>query len=151
MATMLDMVAQGCAERVAFGPKAEGTTYSELAEGPRRATTWIGRSGLEPVALVDARGEQVAGEYLGRAGSLVDGWPTNDGGYLHEGGFLFVEGRFNDVIVQGGRGGENLSPGDIEEVLIVHPAVADIAVVGIPDTEWGEKVATAVVVIDGLR
>jgi len=93
------------------------------------------------------RGEQVAGEYLGRTSSLIDGWfPTHDGGYLDEGGFLFIEGRLDDVIV---RGGENLSPGEIEEVLITHPAVADVAVVGLPDTEWGEKVAAAVVTVDG--
>jgi fatty-acyl-CoA synthase len=93
---------------------------------------------------IHVRGEQVAGEYLGRTSVVVDGWfPTNDGGYLDEGGFLFVEGRLDDVIV---RGGENLSPGEIEEVLITHPAVADVAVIGLPDSEWGEKVAAAVVV-----
>jgi fatty-acyl-CoA synthase len=98
---------------------------------------------------IHVRGEQVAGEYLGRSNTLVDGWfPTNDGGYLDEGGFLFVEGRLDDVIV---RGGENLSPGEIEEVLITHPAVADVAVVGVPDTEWGEKVAAAVVAVDGIE
>lgn len=96
---------------------------------------------------IHVRGEQVAGEYLGRTSSLIDGWfPTHDGGYLDEGGFLFIEGRLDDVIV---RGGENLSPGEIEEVLITHPAVADVAVVGLPDTEWGEKVAAAVVTVDG--
>jgi len=89
----------------------------------------------------------VAGEYLGRSSVLIDGWfPTHDGGYLDESGFLFIEGRLDDVIL---RGGENLSPGEIEEVLIAHPAVADVAVVGLPDTEWGEKVAAAVVTVDG--
>ena len=55
------------------------------------------------------RGEQVAGEYLGQGGVLTDdGWfPTNDGGWLDEAGYLFVEGRLDDVIV---RGGENISP-----------------------------------------
>ena len=57
-------------------------------------------------------------------------------------GFLFVEGRLDDVIV---RGGENMSPGEIEDVLLQHPAVSEAAVVGIPDDEWGEVVAAAVV------
>ena len=69
----------------------------------------------------------------------ADGWlATNDGGWLDQEGFLFVEGRLDDVIV---RGGENLSPGEIEEVLLLHPAVADAAVIGVPDEEWGEAVA----------
>jgi acyl-CoA synthetase (AMP-forming)/AMP-acid ligase II len=94
------------------------------------------------------RGEQVSGEYLGRASRVgPDGWfPTHDGGFLDEGGYLFLEGRIDDVIV---RGGENLSPGEIEDVLLEHPAVADAAVVGIPDVEWGEGVAAAVVLKEG--
>jgi acyl-CoA synthetase (AMP-forming)/AMP-acid ligase II len=93
---------------------------------------------------VTVRGEQVAGEYLG-AGSRVgaDGWfATRDQGWLDEEGFLFLGGRIDDVIV---RGGENLSPGEIEAVLRAHPDVADCAVVGVPDPQWGEAVAAAVV------
>jgi fatty-acyl-CoA synthase len=94
------------------------------------------------------RGEQVSGEYLGRGAALsADGWlATNDGGWLDAEGFLFVEGRLDDVIV---RGGENLSPGEIEDVLLEHPAVADAAVIGVPDDEWGEAVAAVVVLVDG--
>jgi acyl-CoA synthetase (AMP-forming)/AMP-acid ligase II len=92
------------------------------------------------------RGEQVSGEYLGRAGTLTDdGWfPTNDGGRLDDAGYVYVEGRLDDVIV---RGGENISPGEIENVLVQHPSVADAAVVGVPDDEWGEAVAAAVVLV----
>jgi fatty-acyl-CoA synthase len=94
------------------------------------------------------RGEQVSGEYLGRAATLsADGWlATNDGGYMDADGFLFVEGRLDDVIV---RGGENLSPGEIEDVLLLHPAVADAAVIGVPDDQWGEAVAAVVVLVEG--
>jgi acyl-CoA synthetase (AMP-forming)/AMP-acid ligase II len=93
------------------------------------------------------RGEQVAGEYLGRADTKEDGWfPTNDSGSLDADGFLYLEGRLDDVTV---RGGENLSPGEIEDVLLGHPAVADAGVVGVPDTEWGEAVVAAVVLADG--
>ena len=96
------------------------------------------------------RGAQVSGEYLGRKAALTaDGWfPTNDGGRLDDAGYLFVEGRLDDVIV---RGGENLSPGEIEDVLLEHPAVADVAVVGIPSEEWGEAVAAVVVAAEGQR
>jgi acyl-CoA synthetase (AMP-forming)/AMP-acid ligase II len=88
------------------------------------------------------RGPQVSGEYLGRGG-LDDGWfNTRDAGELDDEGYLFVHGRLDDVIV---RGGENLSPGEIESVLVDHPAVESAAVVGIPDVEWGERVVAAVV------
>lgn len=106
------------------------------------------RLGLGRHGEVCVRGEQVSGEYLGR-GSLVDsdGWfPTRDAGFLDEAGYLFLEGRIDDVIV---RGGENMSPGEIEEVLLEHEAVADCAVVGIPDEEWGEAVAAAIVLRPG--
>jgi acyl-CoA synthetase (AMP-forming)/AMP-acid ligase II len=94
------------------------------------------------------RGEQVSGEYLGRGAGLDrDGWfPTRDGGWMDAEGYVFVEGRVDDVIV---RGGENMSPGEIEDVLLEHDAVADAAVVGIPDEQWGEAVAAVVVTQTG--
>lgn len=93
------------------------------------------------------RGEQVAGEYLGRSALTDDGWfRTRDAGWIDEGGFLYLDGRLDDVIV---RGGENLSPGEIEDTLMRHPAVAEAAVVGVPDPEWGEAVAAAVVLEPG--
>jgi acyl-CoA synthetase (AMP-forming)/AMP-acid ligase II len=89
------------------------------------------------------RGEQVAGEYVGRSILTDEGWfPTNDAGHLDDDGYLYLDGRLDDVIV---RGAENLSPGEIEETLASHPAVAEAAVVGVPDPEWGEGVAAAVV------
>jgi acyl-CoA synthetase (AMP-forming)/AMP-acid ligase II len=93
--------------------------------------------------IIWVRGEQVSGEYVGVGTGLDDGWfNTRDAGYLDDEGYLFVQGRVDDVIV---RGGENLSPGEIETVLVQHPAVSDAAVVGIPDNEWGERVVAAVV------
>jgi acyl-CoA synthetase (AMP-forming)/AMP-acid ligase II len=99
---------------------------------------------------VHVRGEQVSGEYQGRGAALgPDGWfPTRDGGFLDEEGYLFVTGRIDDVIV---RGGENLAPGEIEDVLHEHPAVADCAVVGVPDEQWGEGVAAVIVPRAGAR
>ena len=90
------------------------------------------------------RGEQVSGEYEGR-GSVVDneGWfPTRDAGYLDSEGYLFLDGRADDVIV---RGGENMSPGEIEDVLLEQDHVGEVAVVGVPSEEWGEAVACAAV------
>ncbi len=97
---------------------------------------------------IHVRGEQVSGEYLGRGSQLgPDGFfPTRDGGSLDEEGYLFVEGRIDDIIV---RGGENLSPGEIEDVMRLHEAVADAAVVGLPDEQWGEAVAAMVVLAPG--
>jgi acyl-CoA synthetase (AMP-forming)/AMP-acid ligase II len=90
------------------------------------------------------RGDQVSGEYLGKGSQLLeDGFfPTKDGGYLDDDGYLFLEGRIDDIIV---RGGENMSPGEIEDVMLEHEAVADVAVVGIPDEQWGEAVVAAAV------
>jgi acyl-CoA synthetase (AMP-forming)/AMP-acid ligase II len=89
------------------------------------------------------RGEQVSGEYAHKKVLQDDGWfPTNDGGFIDQEGYLFVEGRLDDVIV---RGGENISPGEIEDVLRAHPGVVDVAVLGAPDDQWGETVAAVVV------
>ncbi len=90
------------------------------------------------------RGDQVAGEYLAQGSKLTaDGWfPTNDGGEVDTDGYLYVTGRLDDVIV---RGGENVSPGEIEDVILSHPAVQDVAVIGIPSDQWGEAIAAVVV------
>jgi acyl-CoA synthetase (AMP-forming)/AMP-acid ligase II len=89
------------------------------------------------------RGEQVSGEYKERSALDAQGWfPTRDAGWLDADGYLFLAGRADDVIV---RGGENISPGEIEDVLLAHPAIADAAAVGIPSTEWGEAVGIAIV------
>ncbi|MEY2426301.1 MAG: hypothetical protein QOI61_1873 [Actinomycetota bacterium] len=93
--------------------------------------------------IIWVRGDQVSGEYEGLGSTMDDGWfNTRDAGYVDDEGYLFVQGRVDDVIV---RGGENLSPGEIETVLMEHPAVEAAAVVGIPDVEWGERVVAAVV------
>ncbi|MFC4295817.1 class I adenylate-forming enzyme family protein [Novosphingobium tardum] len=92
------------------------------------------------------RGEQVSGEYLHKKAIADDGWfATNDSGWIDEDGYLFVEGRLDDVIV---RGGENISPGEIEDVLREHGSIADVAVLGLPHPSWGECVAAVVVCRD---
>ncbi|MFE0748897.1 class I adenylate-forming enzyme family protein [Gordonia sp. NPDC058843] len=89
------------------------------------------------------RGEQVSGEYLSHSAIGADGWyPTRDHGHLDADGFLYLHGRADDVIV---RGGENISPNEIEDRLRAHPSVDDVAVVGIPDAQWGERIEAFVV------
>lgn len=147
-----------------LGPQDHRDAAASEEEGVRRKLISVGRPlpGVE-VEIRDAegrvmapgergeiyvRGEQVSGEYVGK-GSLLDkeGWfPTRDAGSIDAEGFLFLEGRADDVIV---RGGENMSPGEIEDVLLEHEAVADVAVVGVPDEQWGEGVAAAVVLKPG--
>ncbi|MBY0421223.1 MAG: fatty acid--CoA ligase family protein, partial [Parvularculaceae bacterium] len=93
------------------------------------------------------RGPQVSGEYREKSALDAEGWfPTRDAGWLDAEGYLFLSGRSDDVIV---RGGENISPGEIEDVLRSHPAIADAAVVAMPSMEWGEAVGAALVLRDG--
>ncbi len=90
------------------------------------------------------RGEQVSGKYTG-VGSVLDadGWfPTRDVAYLDEAGYLFIGGRSDDTII---RGGENIAPAEIEDVLVEHPHVRDCAVVGAEDPEWGQIIVAVVV------
>jgi len=95
------------------------------------------------------RGEQVSGEYAGRDAPLdASGWfPTRDRGWLDADGYLFIEGRSDDTII---RGGENIAPAEIEEVLLRHPGIAQCAVVGVPDDEWGQRIAAVVVPRPGV-
>jgi len=78
-----------------------------------------------------------------RASGAAGGWlATSDLGRLDGDGFLWVEGRRDGVVVTGG---ENVSAREVEAALREHPAVADCAVVGLPDPEWGQVVAAVVV------
>ncbi|TAK32235.1 MAG: hypothetical protein EPO21_15480 [Chloroflexota bacterium] len=88
--------------------------------------------------------------YLPQDGKPVDtskrddeGWLyTSDLGWIDEEGYVFLAGRKSDMII---RGGENISPEEVEAVLYRHPAVEDVAVIGAPDEEWGEQVVAVVV------
>lgn len=75
--------------------------------------------------------------------TIRDGWVhTRDMGWIDEDGYVFLAGRKSDMII---RGGENIAPEEIESVLHIHPAIEDVAVIGIPDEEWGERVAAIIV------
>jgi fatty-acyl-CoA synthase len=76
-----------------------------------------------------------------------EGWfHTGDVGYVDSEGFLFVADRIKDMVITGG---ENVYPAEVESVLYTHPAVADIAVIGLPDERWGEAVTAVAVLHEG--
>ncbi len=81
------------------------------------------------------------------AEALVDGWlHTGDVGWMDGDGYVFITGRTKDLII---RGGENISPGEIEAVLEQHPKVGEAAVIGVPHLDWGEEVKAIVVLKPG--
>ena len=73
---------------------------------------------------------------------------TGDAGYFDEAGFLYIHDRVKDMIVSGG---ENIYPAEVESALYGHPAIADVAVIGVPDDRWGEAVKAVVVLKPGRK
>ena len=81
------------------------------------------------------------------AAALRDGWfHTGDGGTIGDDGYLTISDRKKDVIITGG---ENVSSIEVEDVLFSHPAVAEVAVIGVPDEKWGETIKALVVLAEG--
>ncbi|MGB7372102.1 AMP-binding protein, partial [Erythrobacter sp.] len=77
----------------------------------------------------------------------AEGWlRTGDAGYLDEDGYLYIHDRVKDMIISGG---ENIYPAEVENALYSHPAIADVAVIGIPSEKWGEEVKACVVMKEG--
>jgi len=115
--------------------KLDATSPGEFAE-----------SGEEGQIIVELLGDEAFEGYWNRpdanAKSLRDGWYfTGDTGYLDSDGDIYVTGRVDDMIISGG---ENISPVDIESVLSLHPAVDEVAVAGVKDERWGQKVVAFV-------
>jgi long-chain acyl-CoA synthetase len=130
----------------------------------------VGSVGVPPpffeMRILNDRGEVCApgeiGEICGRgpmlmpgyykrpdltAKTVIDGWlHTGDAGYVDEEGYLFLVDRIKDMIISGG---VNVYPKDIEEIIIQHPAVNEVAVFGVPDEKWGEKPVAAIVLREG--
>lgn len=85
--------------------------------------------------------------YAGKEGDVTspmqEGWlPTRDMGWIDDDGYIFLAGRKDDMII---RGGENVSPGEVEATLYSHPGVDEVAVIGLPDEEWGQRIAAVIV------
>ncbi|WP_100497566.1 AMP-binding protein [Geodermatophilus chilensis] len=100
-----------------------------------------------------ARGNTVLAGYWtnpdASAEALEGGWfHTGDGGSIDDGGYLTISDRKKDVIITGG---ENVSSIEVEDVVFSHPAVAEVAVIGVPDEKWGEMVTAVVVVAEGQQ
>lgn len=110
-------------------------------------------AGPGEVGEIEVRGPVVTPGYWRRpeltATAFREGWlRTGDLGWLDEEGYLYVLDRREDLVVTGG---ENVYPAEVEAVLLAHPAVAEAAVVGVPDVEWGQRVVAAVVLRAGAR
>ncbi|CAN5423616.1 fatty acid--CoA ligase family protein [soil metagenome] len=96
------------------------------------------------------RGPQVSGKYA-EIGSVLDeyGWfPTKDIAMIDEEEYLFIGGRSDDTII---RGGENIAPSEVEDVLVEHPGVREVAVVGLEDAQWGQIIVAVVVPEAGVE
>ncbi|MGH8436695.1 MAG: AMP-binding enzyme [Pseudomonas sp.] len=99
------------------------------------------------IGEITCRSTQVMNGYWNRKEETLsviqDGWfHTGDMGYVDARGFLYIYDRKRDMIITGG---ENVYPAEVENILYGHPAIADVAVVGVPDKQWGEAVKAVVV------
>jgi acyl-CoA synthetase (AMP-forming)/AMP-acid ligase II len=123
----------------------------------------VGRGTDVRISIMDAKGRHLAAGERGEvviqgpnvikgyennpeanAESFTDGWfRTGDQGYLDADGYLTLVGRIKELI---NRGGEKISPREVDEVLLAHPAVAEAVCFGVPHPAWGEEVAAAVIV-----
>ena len=145
-----------------------GGTYVRSAEWLERPGT-VGKAGVgQQVVVRDADGNDVAPETVGmvwlrrsqdepfeyhgdpeKTANTYDGdfFTLGDMGWMDEDGYLFLSGRTAELIISGG---VNIYPAEIDAVLLEHPAVADVACVGVPDEEWGEAVKAVVELRDGF-
>lgn len=133
-------------------------TEQEKDKKLKRLTSSIGRPMADvEMKIIDEAGNDLpvgqAGEIVARGPRLMggywkdaektaktmtkDGWlRTGDMGYIDEDGYFFLAGRGDDMII---RGGENISPEEVENALYAHPAVEEVAVIGVPNPEWGQE------------
>ncbi len=156
----------------ALGPEDHVLTGSpkEVEKKLRRLSSSIGKP-LPDVEMrvVDEQGKEVP---LGEVGEIVargprvmqgywkdaektakaftkDGWlKTNDMGWKDEENYFYLAGRGDDMII---RGGENISPEEVENIIGSHPAIEEVAVIGIPDDEWGQQPVAVVVLKQGVK
>ena len=134
-------------------PEWDGLSAHERAENLVRA----GMPALGVRLSVDGEGEVLARSNVVLEGywdqpeesekALAGGWfHTGDGGVIGDDGYLAIKDRKKDVIITGG---ENVSSIEVEDVLFSHPAVAEVAVIGVPSEKWGETIKALVVLAEG--
>jgi len=143
-------------------------TEEEKAKKLKRLSSSIGKPLPDvEVKIVDEEGKALpateVGEILARGPRVMtgywkdeqktsqvmtsDGWlRTGDMGWMDDEGYVYLAGRADDMII---RGGENISPDEVEEVLHSHPKVEEAAVIGVPDVEWGQEPRAVVVLKKG--
>jgi acyl-CoA synthetase (AMP-forming)/AMP-acid ligase II len=156
----------------ALGPEdhiLEGTE-EEKKKKLKRLSSSIGRPLADvEVKIVDEKGNSLppndVGEILARGPRIMtgywrdeqktsqvmtpDGWlRTGDMGWMDEEGYIYLAGRGDDMII---RGGENISPEEVEDVLHSHPKVEEAAVIAVPDPEWGQEPRAVVVLKEGEK
>jgi acyl-CoA synthetase (AMP-forming)/AMP-acid ligase II len=127
-------VASGCEARVVdaeLRPVADGTTGEIVIRGPNVMRGYY------------------KNEDATRASFTPDGWlRTGDLGHRDSDGFFFVTGRIKELII---KGGENIAPREIDEALLMHPAVLEAAAVGVPDKHYGQEIMACVVLREGAN
>lgn len=138
----------------------------DLNGNHRMKSAGIPMPGVE-IRIIDAQGNDLPAEGVGEIATRstsnmpgywkneaatqetlgADGWlRTGDAGYLDEHGYLYIHDRVKDMIISGA---ENIYPAEVEGAIFGHPAVADVAVIGVPDDQWGEAVKAVVVLKQG--
>jgi fatty-acyl-CoA synthase len=141
---------------------------------PEYALSKLGSTGRPPmfceVSIIDTDGQHVTepgvvGEICARGPIVMlgyyedpaataeaidaDGWlHTGDGGYRDADGFYYISDRIKDMVISGG---ENIYPAEIESILYDHPAIAEAAVIGVPDEQWGESVCAVIALAPGVE
>jgi fatty-acyl-CoA synthase len=149
------------------------TETAPILTGSRRRSEWddltpaerarkLGRAGAPAIGVsvtisddgeIVARANHILSNYWrnpeATAEAIRDGWfHTGDGGSLDDEGYLAITDRKKDVIISGG---ENVSSIEVEDTLFSHPAVQEVAVIGVPHEKWGETVKALVVLVAGTR
>ncbi len=141
--------------------------FSNPLDAAQRKLGSIGRASGGQACIIDAQGQRLTDGQTGelairgphvmrgyykndaatQAAFSADGWlRTGDLGHRDADGFYFVTGRLKELII---KGGENIAPREIDEVLLRHPAVFDAACVGIPDARYGQEILAAIVLREG--
>jgi acyl-CoA synthetase (AMP-forming)/AMP-acid ligase II len=159
----------GMAEIASIGTMLRKGDHVAALAGRTRLLASCGRPSYAiAVRVVDDEGQEVAtgergevlfaGPYIMKgyyrdpertAETLVDGWVhSGDVAETDEAGYLYIVDRKKDLII---RGGLNIAPKEIENILYGHPAVLEVAVIGVPDTEWGEALVAVVALKDGAN